>query len=107
MDINKLLEGVNCQCGKFHTCDIDYVIIEKGAISRLKEICRDYNSLLIVADENTFKAAGEKTLSALNEKDIQNVIFSGKEILVPNETAIDAVTERLSGVDAIVGVGSG
>ena len=107
MNINKLLDGVKCQCGKFHTCDIDYVIIENGAISRLKEICRDYNSLLIVADENTFKAAGKKTLSALNEKDIQNVIFSGKKALVPNETAISAVTERLSGIDAIVGIGSG
>lgn len=107
MNINKLLEGVNCQCGKFHTCDIDYVFIEKGAISRLKEICKDYKSLLIVADENTFMAAGEKTISALINKDIQNVVFSGKETLIPDEKAIDTVAQRLSGIDAIVGIGSG
>ena len=48
MDINKLLGGVKCECGKTHTCDIDYVYIEKGAISHLKEICENYNNILIV-----------------------------------------------------------
>ncbi len=50
MDINKLLEGVKCDCGKFHTCNIDYVYIEKGAIERLKEICKSQKNILIVAD---------------------------------------------------------
>lgn len=29
MDINKLLEGVNCACGKHHQCSIESVFIEK------------------------------------------------------------------------------
>ncbi len=107
MDINKLLNGINCQCGKFHTCDIDYVYIEKGAISKLKEICSDYENILVVADENTFVAAGEKVLFALNKKNIIKVVFSGKEILIPNENAIDTVTQHLNGINAIVGIGSG
>ena len=37
MDINKLLEDRVCKCEKYHTCDIDYVYIEKGAISHLSE----------------------------------------------------------------------
>ena len=107
MDINKLLEGRECECGKAHTCDIDYVYIEKGAITHLKEICERYKNILIVADENTFGAAGEKSIAALEGKKIEKVIFSGKTVLVPNEEAINAVTEKLGGIDMIVGIGSG
>lgn len=107
MNINKLLEGEKCECGKTHSCDIDYVYIERGAISHLKEICKDYNSVLIVADENTYGAAGEKTVCALEGKKIEKVIFTGKKVLVPNEEAINTVTENLDGIDAIIGIGSG
>ena len=107
MDINKLLEGRKCECGKIHSCDIDYVYIEKNAISHLKEICKDLNTVLLVADENTYNAAGEKTVNALEGKQIRKVIFTGKEVLVPNEAAINTVSENLSGIDMIIGIGSG
>ena len=107
MDINKLLEGRKCECGKTHTCDIDYVYIEKGAISHLKEICENYKNILIVADENTFSAAGEKTILALADKQLKKVVFTGKKVLVPDENAIDTVTKHLDGIDIIVGIGSG
>lgn len=107
MNINKLLEGKKCECGNTHTCDIDYVYIEKGAISHLKEICKNYNSVLIVADENTFGAAGQKTVSALADKKIIKVIFTGEKVLVPDEDAIETVTDNLDGVDLIIGIGSG
>ncbi len=107
MDINELLGGVACSCGKTHTCDIQYVYIEKNATQRLKDICRDNRNLLIVADENTFAAAGEQTLIALQDKRVEKVIFSGESVLVPNEGAIAAVTDRLRDADLIVGIGSG
>ena len=62
---------------------------------------------LVVADENTFSAAGEKTLKALTDKDVVKVIFSGNEILVPNEEAIETVRSHLEGRELIVGIGSG
>jgi len=107
MDINSLLKGVSCSCGKTHTCDIKYVYVEDNATARLPQICEGYEHILLVADENTFVAAGEKTVSALAGKEIRKVIFSGKTILVPNETAIDTVTENLGNADLIVGIGSG
>ena len=107
MNINELLKGMDCACGKHHHCDIDYVYIEKDAISRLSELCKSYNKILLVADENTFSAAGEKTVSALRGKTVEQVIFSGKEVLVPDETAIETVHRKLSGAEVIVGVGSG
>lgn len=107
MDINSILNGVKCQCGKTHNCDIEYVYIEKNAALRLKEICKDNKNILIVADENTYAAAGEKTKSALEGKNIKEVIFSGKTVLIPNEDAIAEVEKKLDGIDLIVGVGSG
>ena len=35
MDIQQLLKGTDCSCGKHHSCDIGFVAIEKGAISHL------------------------------------------------------------------------
>ena len=107
MDINNLLKGVNCSCGRVHTCNIEYVYIEKNAAKRLEEICREYKSILLVADENTFSAAGGSTEAALSDKELKKVIFSGKELLVPNEKAIKAVEDELSGVELIIGIGSG
>ena len=107
MDINKLLAGIQCDCGRHHTCDIEYVYIESGAIKHLSEICAAYRHILLVGDENTFAAAGERVLSALAGKTVEQVVFDGKELLVPNEIAIQTVAERLDGVEILVGVGSG
>ncbi len=107
MDINKLLCGIDCKCGKKHTCNIEYVYIEKGAAARLEKICYGFKNLLIVADQNTFAAAGSTTLDALKGKNIKKVIFDGGKILIPNEEAINTVTENLHNIDMIVGIGSG
>lgn len=107
MEINSLLSGVDCTCGKRHECPIKQVYIERGAIERLSDICSEYNDILLVADENTYSAAGEATVSALAGKRTEQVIFSGEEILVPDEAAIAAVESKLSGIELIVGIGSG
>ncbi len=106
MDINELLKGMDCSCGKHHSCDIEKVYIEKGAIRYLTELCDSYEKFLIVADENTFAAAGEQTLAALANKTVGKVIF-GKEILVPDEQAVAAVEQKLGDAQLIVGIGSG
>lgn len=107
MDINTLLKGVDCACGQRHTCDIGYVYIEENAAARLIDLCRDYENILLVCDENTHAAAGKQVESALTGKNIRAVMFSGKTVLIPNEEAIETVTESLPGTDLIVGIGSG
>ena len=107
MDINGILRGVDCSCGKRHECDIEAVYIENGAISRLTELCKNYKKILLVADENTYGAAGKKVEAALCDKELAMVGFSGKTILIPNEDAIESVREALFGMDLIVGIGSG
>lgn len=107
MDINEILRGVDCACGKTHTCPIEKIYVERDAISHLFELCQAYNKILIVADENTYVAAGEKTENALVGKEITKVIFSGKTVLIPDEKAIIEVEKHTQGQELIVGIGSG
>ena len=107
MDLSKLLSGVDCKCGKFHSCNIGYVYIERDAAKHLVEMCENYSKILLVADENTYAVAGERAENYIKEKISDRVIFSGKTVLIPNEDAIAAVEAKLSGIDLIVGVGSG
>ena len=107
MDIKTLLEGVDCSCGRRHVCDIGHVVIGQGAISSLEKITGRYASILLVADENTYEAAGEKTEKALEGKKLKRVIFPGESILIPDEQAIQKITDALTGVELIIGIGSG
>ena len=107
MDINTLLSGVDCSCGKHHSCDIKYVFIEKDAMARLAKLCEGYKNILITADENTYAAAGYKSEKYLDGKNITKVIFPASPLLIPNEDAIEAVMNKMDGIDLIIGIGSG
>ena len=107
MGINELLSGFDCACSKRHSCPIALVEIAARSADRLAGIFPEDKNVLLVADENTFAAAGNGVVAALEGRNIKKVIFSGKEILVPDENAVAAVISELEGVTAIVGVGSG
>ena len=107
MNINEILKGVKCACGKEHTCDIEYVYIEKDAVKRVAEICKNNKNILIVADENTFEAAGKSVEAVLSDKTVNKVVFPGSSILIPDERAIKTVNDNLHETDMIIGVGSG
>ena len=107
MDIQKILAGVDCECGKHHSCDIKKISIKRGACNDLIELCRDYNKILIVADENTYKASKKGVENALSNKNIKRVIFSGDSVVIPNEESVERVREELDGIEIIVGIGSG
>ncbi|MBQ7037392.1 MAG: sn-glycerol-1-phosphate dehydrogenase [Clostridia bacterium] len=107
MDINSILNGVKCACGKEHHCSIEKVYIESGAIKRLTQLCGAYNNILLVADGNTFSVAGDEVEKALTGKNLDKVIFSGEKLLIPDETAIEEVKKKTSEADLIIGIGSG
>lgn len=97
----------DCACGREHICPIDYIKICDGAIGELSSITEKYSNILIVADENTYSVAGEKVMAALSGKNTDSMIF-GSELLVPNETAIAEIEEKITDeTDLIVGIGSG
>ncbi len=107
MTVNELLRGVDCACGRHHTCAIESVYIEKQAIRHLTALCADVERVLLVADTNTFAAAGAQTEQALCDKHIRKQIFDGSTVLVPDERAIAAVESVLGDAQTIIAIGSG
>ena len=111
MEIGRKLSECQCSCGKQHISSVKCVITENGAINKLPEIIKDYNAkkAFIIADKNTYKAAGEKVCNILKES---NICFSKyiyrTDTLAPDEKTVgDIIMHYDSGCDIIIGVGSG
>ena len=109
MKIKELLLGIpDCACGSAHACPIEHVIVGEGALSSLADITREYKHILLVADENTYAAAGERAILFLGRRLENALVFPGDRVLIPNEKAIAAIEALItSETDLIVGVGSG
>lgn len=111
LEIGKKLCECRCSCGKQHTSSVKCVITEKGAINKLPGIIKDYNAekAFIIADKNTYKAAGEQVCNILEE---HNICFSKyiyeTDTLAPDEKTVGTVMMNYgSNCDIIIGVGSG
>lgn len=107
MIISELLKGRSCRCGKSHACNIEKVVIEAGAINKIYDLAADYESIIVVADKNTYTVCGRKVSELLKEK-LQDKLVFDDDLLIPDEIAV----KRLNGIvsdttDLILGVGSG
>ena len=109
MEISDFLKGIrNCCCGRDHDCPIESVIIGKGAISSLSDLVKNFKSILLVADENTYDICGSSVTSELGDRLVDTLIFKRDGVLVPDEVAIGELEARVTAdIDLIVGVGSG
>ncbi len=110
MNIKELHEKYkNCACKKEHSCPIDYVIIKNGAADELPEICKEYNHILLVSDENTYKVCGEGVYSLLSDKISESIVLEPNgDVVIPNEEKIAEIESKLKPeTDLIIGVGSG
>lgn len=109
MDFEKLLKGkTDCECGMNHSCPIKGVSIGKNVVSDLEKYAKNYENIIVVADENTYGVGGEKVSVILGEKIENNLIFKSEGFLVPNEEAIEKIKEKITEkTDLILGIGSG
>ncbi len=107
-NIDKLLKGMKCECGQEHSCDIEKVIIRSGAIEELRKLTDNYSSVLVVADNNTYKTCGDRVMELLDKKAEKLLVYESDGILVPNEDAIEKMKKCVSeSTDLIIGIGSG
>ena len=111
MEIGRKLSECRCSCGKRHISSVKCVITESGAINKLPEIIKGYNAekVFIIADKNTYKAAGEQVCNILkeNKKCFSKYIYK-TDTLAPDEKAIgDIIKHYDSDCGIIIGVGSG
>ena len=101
----------DCKCGKEHLFTVSHICVEKGAINKIPEYVRRFQSKkpFILADKNTFQAAGKNVCDILEEAGIsyREYIFSTGEI-EPNEKAVgSAIMHFDSTCDLVIAVGSG
>lgn len=109
MEIKEFLAGkTDCECGKAHLCPIEHVVIGENACACLSDLTAQYQKILVVADQNTYRVAGEAVVKALGTKIADTLIYEREGVLVPNEVAIAEMQAHVvEGIDLIVGIGSG
>ena len=103
----KYLKPGICECGKAHSVAVDDIVIGSGAIGRLPEILKKYHTTkpFLLADKNTFVAAGEKVCSLLDN--YSKYVFQ-EDCLEPDERAVgSAVMHFDHSCDLVIGIGSG
>lgn len=97
----------DCPCGKVHSCNIQSVIIRRGALEELPILTNSYRSILLVCDENTRLVCGNEVSRLIHDK-LESELTFGKELLVPNEEAVRRLDSYVSDkTELIIGVGSG
>ncbi len=107
MKISELLKGRACGCGKCHSCNIEKVVIEKGAINKIYDLAAAYERIILVADKNTYAVCGRKAAELLKEKLQDKLVFSD-DLLIPDEAAVEKLDRIISDTtDLLLGVGSG
>lgn len=100
-----------CTCGKTHVSLVDQVLVGKGVIGQLPEIVKRYQAkrVFLLADLNTYKAAGERVAALLSEAQIAYSQYVFEEShLEPDEAAVgSAVMHFDQSCDLVIGIGSG
>ena len=105
------LKETGCACGRKHVATVDEVISGSGVIAQVPEFIRKYGAKrpFLLADPNTWKAAGEQLAGILEE----NGIEYSKHVYLktgfkPDEHAVgNALMHFDARCDLIIGVGSG
>ena len=100
----------NCKCGREHIFNAQ-VIVGEGVLSKLPDILKKYTAekVFLIADKNTYFAAGEVVRSILEKNGITTAscIFEDSA-LEPDERSVGrAIMYYDSSCDVVIGVGSG
>ena len=110
MTFGSILES-GCSCGKEHRCALEELIVGAGVISRTAEVLKEHGIKrpFLLADINTYKAAGEKVADVLDSANMPYSKYVFNETsLEPDERAVGAAIMHFdTRCDAIVAVGSG
>ncbi len=104
-------EDKECACGRMHINPVGDVIVERGAVRRIAECVKTLGGsrVFLLADKNTFRAAGEKVCAVLKTAEIsyKQYIFNA-DATEPDEAAVGAAVMHFDpSCDVICAVGSG
>ncbi|HHT65417.1 MAG TPA: sn-glycerol-1-phosphate dehydrogenase [Clostridiales bacterium] len=113
MEIKELIreEGFICSCGKHHHTEVKDVIIGHGVLDQIPEqiIKHGGSKPFLLADQNTYRAAGERIVTILKENNIPFSCFIyPQEHLEPDEVSLGQAAMNFdTECNIIIGIGSG
>ena len=116
LSLNELMrkEGFECECGRHHGVDCDYLTIGRGAIEKLPEALKAVGGKrpFIVCDKNTYKAAGRRACEILDKAGTEHSCFivkeHGYEKVEPDEHSLGSIAMNFDArCDSIIAVGGG
>jgi len=102
-----------CSCGKQHEIPVKAIDIGEGALDRMAEVLSELliiKDVLIVADTNTWKAAGSRAEDVLIKGGfgVSSLVLEGEPNLRPDEEAVKKVSDFAGeNQGMLVAVGSG
>lgn len=100
-----------CSCGKSHEIPLPQIVTGAGVINQIPEILQsaDVKKVFVLADKNTFEAAGKCVCEALKRTKISHSIYCFlSEKVFPNEQSVGEVVMHFDNAcDFIISVGSG
>lgn len=112
IDLNHYLgKEIHCRCGCIHVSSVKIIDIDKDAVKRLPTHIKNlgYKKVFLIADKNTWKAAGQYAAEELNKAEVyfETLVLDYDE-LVPDENVINQIEEAFSNeIDLLLAVGSG
>lgn len=105
------LKEYGCACGKNHIASVDEVVVGSGVIARVPEFVERYGAKrpFLLADKNTWAAAGEKLSQILRSREIEySAHVYAKTGFKPDEHAVGSALMHFdTRCDLIIGIGSG
>ena len=100
-----------CACGKIHKASVRSSLVAPGAVAQTAVFARQLGGTraFVLADENTFRAAGTQALSSLETYGVPYTLyrFPGERIEPDEKTIGSAVLHFDERCDIIITVGSG
>lgn len=109
--MNTHIQATGCPCGRDHKAAIDHVIVGSGVLAELPELIDRYGCKkpFLLADQNTWEAAGEKAARYLQDHKIAYTVYVfPTKSLEPDEKAVGgAVMHFDHSCDLVIGIGSG
>lgn len=112
-DLNAYLNrDLPCKCGRTHRFDCGRIEIGEDAMAKLPGFIKEHpqwKNLTLIADRNTWDAAGEKVAKTLEDSglSVHPVVLEDRE-LIPDETTLGEVFMKTpKDTDLIIAVGSG
>ncbi len=102
--------GSSCSCGKVHKSVDCRLCMGKGALETTPEVMSGLGGKrpFLLADSNTFAAAGAAVCRVLDRENISRTVYVYKDSPEPDEVSVGAAVMHFdSSCDCIIGIGSG